>query len=49
MTKEDYARLLIFGIGVIVFRKECGGLLCAVARSLNSHPLHVVGTALRQL
>ncbi len=49
MTREDYARLAIFALGVYVFRKECGGFLCAVARSLNSHPLHVFGTALRQV
>jgi hypothetical protein len=49
MTKDDYLRLIIFGLGVFVFRKECGGVLCAMARSLNSHPMHIVGTALRQL
>lgn len=49
MTQKELLTLALFGLGVYVFRKECGSLVCAVARTLNSRPTDIIGKALLRL
>ena len=47
MTDKQKISLGLFALGVIVFHKEYGGLLCAIGKSVNATPLQLAGEILR--
>lgn len=49
MKARDFAQIAIFALGVYLYRKECGQFACAIARTLNSRPIDILGRALMAL